>query len=83
MSVVEETYELLTPDTAGAYIDARPGLAALVERRRVPRRDHPQHRRLRTRLPQCHNDLLKQNYRSTQNILTAANSVIARNTGPP
>jgi 5-methylthioribose kinase len=31
MSVVEETYELLTPETAGAYIDARPELAALVD----------------------------------------------------
>jgi 5-methylthioribose kinase len=31
MSVVEESYELLTPETAGAYIDARPALAALVD----------------------------------------------------
>ena len=31
MSVTEESYELITPETAGAYIDARPELAALVD----------------------------------------------------
>jgi 5-methylthioribose kinase len=31
MSVVEESYELLTPETAGSYIDARPELAGLVD----------------------------------------------------
>ncbi len=31
MSVVDETYELLTPETAAPYIDARPELARLVD----------------------------------------------------
>ena len=31
MSVAEETYELLEPETAAAYIDSRPELSALVD----------------------------------------------------
>ena len=31
MTVAEETYELLEPETAAAYIDSRPELSALVD----------------------------------------------------
>ena len=40
-----------------------------------------QHRGVRARLHGRSHHLLEQNYRSTQNILSAANAVIARNTG--
>ena len=46
---------------------------------RLPRRNDPQHRRVRERLPRRPTVLLEQNYRSTQTILGAANAVIARN----
>ena len=46
---------------------------------RLPWRDDPQHRGVRGGLPDARTILLEQNYRSTQTILQAANSVIAKN----